>query len=196
MNENKRTLRRFWVQVHLWLGLTLGVLGVAIGITGSVLVYEHELDAAINPARYAVTGPEVALPYADYFARASEVIDKNMRPTLMRLPGDRGMPVVVFARARGEGGGLVRVYLDPPTGRMLDAAPGGGFVATMRLVHEHLALRDHSGREIVGVVGIAMLISSLTGLYLWWPARGRFRAALRFRPGLGLTRHHQYTIGV
>src|SRR3954471_20757934 len=77
MRHGKLKLRGFWVQVHLWLGLTLGVLGIAIGITGSVLVYENDIDAAIDPARYAVTGSEVALPYADYFARAAEVLDNG-----------------------------------------------------------------------------------------------------------------------
>ncbi len=27
-------LRAFWVQVHLWLGLTLGSVGVLIGLVG------------------------------------------------------------------------------------------------------------------------------------------------------------------
>jgi hypothetical protein len=27
------SLRDAWVQIHLWLGLTLGVVGIAIGLT-------------------------------------------------------------------------------------------------------------------------------------------------------------------
>lgn len=194
MKENKRLFRRFWVQVHLWLGLTLGVLGIVIGITGSILVYETGVDAAINPSRYAVTGSQIALPYADYLARATEGLDKNLRPMQMRLPQEPDAPVTVFARGR-EGAGVMRIYLDPPTGRVLDTAPGGGFIGTVRQLHEYLSMREYNGRDIVGIVGIGMLISSLSGLYLWWPARGRFRGALRFRPGLALTRNLHYTFG-
>jgi uncharacterized iron-regulated membrane protein len=34
-----------------------------------------------------------------------------------------------------------------------------------------------------------MFASSLTGLYLWWPGRSRFRRALGARPGMALTRN-------
>ena len=58
-------VREFSVDVHLWLGLTLGVLGVLSGITGSILVYDHEIDAWLNPQRYAVSGAQVARPYGE-----------------------------------------------------------------------------------------------------------------------------------
>ena len=38
MQRNEPGLRACWVQIHLWLGLTLGVLGMLIGISGSLLV--------------------------------------------------------------------------------------------------------------------------------------------------------------
>ena len=45
MKSTKRpALRRAWVQIHLWLGLTLGVVGALLGLSGSILVYDHELD--------------------------------------------------------------------------------------------------------------------------------------------------------
>jgi uncharacterized iron-regulated membrane protein len=39
--------------VHLWLGLDFGLFLAVIGLTGSVLVFWHELDEAINPALLA-----------------------------------------------------------------------------------------------------------------------------------------------
>jgi uncharacterized iron-regulated membrane protein len=188
-------LRQLWAQIHLWIGLTLGVVGVLIGITGSILVYETQVDAAISPQRYAVSGSDVALPYSAYIEGATQVLDSRIRATLVRFPQKAGLPVVVFARARGENGGVMRVYLDPPTGRVLDVSPGGGFVGWAHQFHEHLTLREYGGREIVGAVGIAMLISSLSGLYLWWPTCSRLREALLFRRGIALTRNLHYFFG-
>ena len=37
------------------------------------------------------------------------------------------------------------------------------------------------GRQIVGWIGVATLLSSLTGLWLWWPLSGRFTRGLRWR---------------
>jgi uncharacterized iron-regulated membrane protein len=48
------------------------------------------------------------------------------------------------------------------------------------------------GRQVVGWVGVAMLISSLTGIWLWWPLRGRFTRGLRWkrRPDINSNLHH------
>ena len=195
MRSNRLNVRAFWVQIHLWLGLTLGVLGVLIGISGSVLVFDHDIDAVFNPQRYAVSGTQVALPYSEYALRATQALEDRGRAAFVRLPEEEGMPVVVIARARGEGGGNIRVFVDPPTGRVLDTVPGGGFFGWLHSFHENLTLREYYGREIVGAVGIAMLISSLSGLYLWWPARGRWREAMGFRRGLATTRNLHYVCG-
>src|SRR5471032_1387158 len=93
-------VKRAWIQIHLWLGLTLGVLGIFIGLSGSVLVYDHEIDAWLNPQRYAVSGPKAALPYGEYLKNAAQALDGRARPVNLRLPEDEGMPVVVLARTR------------------------------------------------------------------------------------------------
>lgn len=182
-------MRRVWLQIHLWLGLTLGVLGVFIGITGAILVYDHEIDGWLNPQRYATSGSQVALGYAEYIGGVQQG-----RVINLRLPAFEGGPIVALARGK-EAGEFHRVWIDPPTGRVLDAAPGGGFLGWVHRFHENLTLREYRGREVVGVVGIAMLVSSLTGLYLWWPARGRFRQALGMRQGVAPSRNFHYLFG-
>ncbi|HEY1289894.1 MAG TPA: PepSY-associated TM helix domain-containing protein [Burkholderiales bacterium] len=187
-------MKGFWLQLHLWLGLTLGALGIFIGATGSILVYDHAIDAWLNPQRYAVSGAQVALPYAEYTALASQAVSSAARVVNLRLPEEDGMPITAIARPR-EGSQFLRVYLDPATGKVLDAVPGGGFVGWIHRFHENLTLREYWGREVVGLVGVAMLISALTGMYLWWPGRNRFRQALGARPGLALSRNLHYLAG-
>ena len=183
------TLRGVWVQVHLWLGLTLGVVGALIGLSGSVLVYDHEIDAVINPQRHAITGANIALPFADYAKRATQALGGDARPAGMRLPDTEDGPVTVFARSGS--GPFQRVYLDPPTGQVLDTTSGRDFLGWLHGFHESLTLREYGGREIVGVIGIAMLVSSLSGIYLWWPSR----SSLGFRRGFTLSRNLHYTLG-
>jgi len=187
-------MRGAWLQIHLWLGLTLGALGIFIGVSGSVLVYDHVIDAWLNPQRYAVSGARIALAYADYVARAEQALSGGARVTNLRLPDEHGMPIVVTARAR-EGSGFQRLFIDPPTGKVLDSAAGGGFIGWIHRFHENLTLREYWGREVVGLVGIAMLLSALSGIYLWWPGRARFRQALGARPGLALSRNLHYLAG-
>ena len=45
-------LRRAAFQVHLWIGLAIGLYVVVLSVTGSVLVYRNELDRYLaTPAR-------------------------------------------------------------------------------------------------------------------------------------------------
>ena len=187
-------MRRFLVQVHLWLGLTLGVLGIFIGITGSVLLYDHEIDGWLNPQRYAVSGSEVSLDHAGYARSAGQALAGRARVVNLRMPEEKGMPVVATARVR-DANEFYRVYMDPPTGRVLEAVAGGGFIGWVHRFHENLTLREYWGRELVGLVGFAMLFSALSGIYLWWPARGRFREGLGVRSGFAPSRNLHYLFG-
>ncbi len=71
--------------------------------------------------------------------------------------------------------------MDPATGRVLDVGPT--MAGAMRLIHNfHGSLMVPGvGRTVVGWFGVAMLISAVTGLWLWWPAIGGLRRGLQWR---------------
>jgi len=148
-------MRRLWVQVHLWLGLTLGAIGIVIGLSGSFLVYDHEIDAWLNPQRYAVSGSEASRSFAEYAASVRQAVPET-RIVGIRMPEEGRGPIVVTAR--GQGAVFHRVYVDPPTGKVLEAVAGGGLIGWVHRFHENLTLREYWGREIVGAVGIASAI--------------------------------------
>lgn len=189
-------MRQLWLRIHLWLGIGLGLLLVPIGLSGSLLVWHDHLDAAIHPQRYAVTtGP--ALPATTLMTLAGERAGPSFRPWVIRFPESPGWPVVVSVRqARAEPGErprMLSVYLDPPTGRVLDVVNfRTSLIGFLHRFHENLTIPEYSGRAIVGWSGVAMLILSLSGIYLWWPRRGGFRSGLRWRrgPTVSLNLHH------
>ncbi|MFX7140616.1 PepSY-associated TM helix domain-containing protein, partial [Acinetobacter baumannii] len=49
------------VKLHLYIGLWLGALFVLLGLTGTVLSWRHEIDAALNPELLVASAP-VSLP--------------------------------------------------------------------------------------------------------------------------------------
>ncbi len=55
------SLRRLFWTVHQWIGIGLFVLLVPIAVSGALLVYHDEFDALVNPKRWTVSGPELAL---------------------------------------------------------------------------------------------------------------------------------------
>jgi len=190
------SLRRILVNIHLWLGITFGVIGALLGITGSVLVFDDAIDARFNPQRYAVSSPQLGLLYTEYVKRAAKAVEGRARPMSMQLPDAGGGPIVVNARPTAQGEqGFYRVYIDPPTGRVLDIAEAGGVLGWIHQFHGSLMLRDYGGRTIVGIVGIAMLISALSGIYLWWPPRNQWPRALGYRAGVVFLRNLHYSFG-
>ena len=195
-NSKRPRMRNVWTQIHLWLGVTLGMVGAFIGLSGSALVYDDAIDAWLNPQRYAISGARAELPVSEYAQRAQKTFATGARITAIRLPDQDEGPIAVLARSGNGTAPLQRVYLDPPTGRVLDASSGRDLLAWLHSFHESLTLREYNGREIVGAVGIAMLTSSLIGIYLWWPVDGLRRSAFGFRRGFALHRNLHYTIGI
>jgi uncharacterized iron-regulated membrane protein len=181
------TLRRLWLNIHLWIGVGLAALLIPISISGGLLVWHDEIDTLINPQRYAVSGGQVALPPSAYLAKAAEAVAKDpadLRVTGVRYP-DEGWPVRVVTRAANSEPGkrprFVTVFLDPPTGNVLDVMEfGSSFIGFLHVFHENLTLPQYNGRQIVGWAGTGMLVLSLTGIWLWWPRNGGFLRGLRW----------------
>jgi uncharacterized iron-regulated membrane protein len=191
-------LRRIFVQIHLWLGIGLAVLLIPISLSGAALVWHDPFDALFHPARYAATSGQ-ALPPAQLIAHAKAALPAGFQPIALRMPESDGWPVTVSAREgrRGEGARpkLVTVYLDPPTGRVLDTVEfGDSLIGILHRFHENLTIPELNGRSIVGWVGVAMLILSLSGIYLWWPRNVSFLRGLRFTrgPALSFNLHHLF----
>lgn len=187
-------LRKLWFQLHKWLGLLLAAAIVPIALTGSALVWHDALDAALNPERATEARP--ALPPGAYAAAASAHLAPGERIASIALPREGGPVVVTAARPPVPGGGRparTLLYLDPADGRLLDrAASNQGLVHIFHVLHGSLMVPG-VGRQIVGWIGVAMLASALTGLWLWWPLAGRWSRGLRWRRqgSTSANLHHQ-----
>jgi uncharacterized iron-regulated membrane protein len=181
---DKLAWRRAWFQVHKWIGLALAILIIPLCLTGSALVWKDATDRIVNPARYATSGAAV-LPVDRYVGAARAVLASDERISGIEFPENDG-PVIVSAlqpQPQGARGRPVRtmVYLDPPTARVLDvAASNTGVLRVMHILHGSLMVPG-VGRTIVGWIGVAMMVSAFTGLWLWWPTVGRWTRGLRWR---------------
>jgi uncharacterized iron-regulated membrane protein len=196
---NKLAWRRTWFQVHKWIGLILAILIIPLSISGAALVWHDQLDTIVNPARYRVSGDALLVPDA-YAAAARAALKPGDRIAQITMPEDDG-PVTVAATpgqaAKVRGGPPVRtmVYLDPPTARVLEVAPSNaGVVRFLHVLHGSLQVPG-VGRQIVGWIGVAMLVSSFTGLWLWWPTVGKWVRGLRYRRHRNTDTNLHYLMG-
>ena len=195
-------LRRFWLDVHLWIGVGLFVALVPLGISGAMLVWHDPLDEMIHPHRFAVSEGAATLEPSAYLASARTALAGRATVTQLRLPEEPGKPVVVSGRidgqalAPGQRPQALTAWLDPATGKVLDVAnTRDEFINIMHRLHGSLLIPGQGiGRKVVGWLGWAMTISCLTGLWLWWPRNGAVLKALRWRrsPSTMNNLHHMF----
>ena len=183
---SKIGMRNAWFQVHKWIGLILAVAIIPLSVTGAALVWDDALDHALNPQRYATSGDGLQ-PMQRYVAAARGLLAPGDRIASLALPSAPGEPVIVVAStastAKRTAGPPPRktVWIDPATAHVLDSAgSGGGLIRTFHMIHGSLLIPG-VGRQVVGWIGVAMLLSCASGLWLWWPTVGRWARGLRWR---------------
>jgi uncharacterized iron-regulated membrane protein len=182
--------RKFWLEVHLYLGLVAGLILVLTGVTGSLIAFGGEIDGWLNSGLLQVTVPQGGrrLPVDDVLASTADFMPAHCRPAYVAWPRDADRAVSVLCSAPSAIAGETDTYavmVDPYAARVLGqrllsragdplAAP---IMALLVDLHYQLLLGP-TGALVVGIVSAALLISVLTGLIVWWPLTGQWRQAL------------------
>ncbi|WP_370154603.1 PepSY-associated TM helix domain-containing protein [Ferrovibrio sp.] len=95
MAKPRRTLRYWLQQIHLWVGLILCIPLVLLGITGSVLVYGHDLDHLFGNAEPAATAAGEWQSPGAIVAAAAASAEPGRVPIAVRWPAEPGEPAAV-----------------------------------------------------------------------------------------------------
>lgn len=177
-------LRRAIFQLHLWIGIIVSLYMLAIGVTGSVLVFRQELAALDLPAHWRelrATSPASAGAIVAHL----ETVYPGERMVSLTAPTAYNP---TFLATLGGGARRRSVALDPTTGEVLGPPPRpAAWLAFVRRFHETLLIRG-SGRVWNGVGGAFLLFLAATGLVNWWPGIPHWRRALKVNFRLGWRR--------
>ncbi|MBV6469164.1 PepSY domain-containing protein [Nitrospirales bacterium NOB] len=188
----RKSLRKLWLRLHLYVGLIGGALFVLTSLTGSLLVFYKTIDEWLNPEQLIRTvGSDH--PLSDIVAGARTAHPDWSPPDTLIFPlHERDTFHAWFkdpAAAPPEEHWHV-VAVDPSTARPLsDRRWGSFFVSFIYELHQELLL-GRPGEIFVGLLAVLLLVSIGTGLYLWWPAPGKLRRAFSFQSGGSLIRRH------
>jgi len=168
-------LRKLLRDVHLWVGVCLAIVFIPLGLSGSWLVFDDAFDHMLHPQRYVVGGGAAELAPSRYLAAAQQAFGKGAPVAQLRMPDDQNAPVVV------SGAGGQTAWLEPASAKVVDVGnPRQELRAMAHQFHENLFMAQ-TGRRIVGWLGVAMFISSITGLVTWWPRNNAVVKGLRWR---------------
>lgn len=167
--------RKALFQIHLWIGVCIGLYVIAICITGSILVFEQNL---LNDRPSLPQSPAHAAP--DWQQLVHTATQENPGSSLafidMRSSNRRIVPVGLDANGR-----TLIAYMDSYTNRIVKQEDLGSqhwFVEFALSLHTQLALGAR-GAIANGIGGALLFLMALLGIILWWPGIRIWKRALK-----------------
>jgi uncharacterized iron-regulated membrane protein len=175
--------RSTWFTIHRWLGIGLGVWFALVGLSGAILVFEDPIDAWLNPGLLTSASHGTHLSAQAVVERAESAYPLGLVEKI-RFPVAKGevYRLTLRVKPRRVGAERIEAMFDPVSGAQLGArsmealslsAPD--LLRTLYEFHRNVLL-GNAGSNIVGIAGLLLLTSAITGFVLAAP---RTRAALR-----------------
>lgn len=162
-------MRKLIFNLHLYVALIAGVFVAILGLTGSIMAFEPEIDHIFHARLTYVTPQSRTLTLADI----SSIMTRAFPGEPIRgyaISTSPGMSYQVATRKR-------MVFVNQYTGEILGNMSGDDAVGAFQgMIHQlHLRLLIHNQADTGGLIescaGLAILFLSLSGLYLWWPLK-------------------------
>ncbi len=187
------SLKKITGYVHLWLGLTSGLVVFVVSLTGAILTFEDELEIYLVSRDQNIVTPSSTQPLP---------LDTLMHigtPELLKLKhGNRATRIFVYSDpTRSAIVGYNRedtdsvkwpytrghVFINPYTGAILGSKIGNPhheFWSVVAEIHINLFLGKF-GNILVTWGTVVFLIMLISGIILWWPKnRAAFRQRYKF----------------
>lgn len=178
-------LRKVWVTVHLGVGLLLGPLFVLLGLTGSVLVFDHAIDEWLNPGLLLTEGTGARRPLADVITAAERSFPEGGRAAAVSRPRvENGVWTVWFPDNTSVEPVFIQVLVDPYSTEVTGRRVWGEYTMSVVYKLHFQLLGGRTGQTVVGIGGFFLAASVGSGLLLWWPLwRAGWRPAFAIRSG-------------
>lgn len=185
--KKKYTFRKFFNDIHLWMGLASGLVLFVVCLSGTIYTFRAEIERWVSPSKYYVAVPAGAQRMdADILIAR---LEKQLHGTVtsLQIPADTSMSWQVGIKGEGKkkdaGKNVGKAkeaevrpktyFINPYTGAVVGEQGGGAttFFSTMMKLHRWLLLPDSIGRIIVGIATLIFVFLIISGLVIWFPAR-------------------------
>ena len=196
-------MRAVLVLLHRWFGLGVAVFLFISGATGAIISWDHELDAALNPALFHANSAEqgvAGMPKSGLeLANMIEAREPKLRVTYVLNEAEPGhtIPMMVEPRldpATGKPYALDynQIAVDPVTAEIQGQRMWGAVSVSrenllpfLYKLHYTMHLPDVGGFEtgiwLMGIIGIVWVLDCFIALWLSFPNWKSWRKSFAFR---------------
>lgn len=159
------TFKKITGKIHLWLGLSSGLVVLLLGITGCILAFELEIRSFTEPFRNVKTENRPVLPPASLKAIAEKHLASKIALGI-EYPGEGKAAVAAYY----DESHYELVFMNPYSGELLKHKNmNTDFFRIILDGHFYLWLPHNIGQPVAASATLVFLLMMITGLVLWWP---------------------------
>jgi uncharacterized iron-regulated membrane protein len=166
-------MKKFFLTLHLFVGLCSAVVLVVLSISGAIIAFEPELNRLMHPE---LTNVKVTGPAMNWDLVKHQVEEQAPGWKLIRFYFPDRPDLSTYVRIRSMETHRVRqVYVDQYTGKILGSTEDGpNLLIKIHDLHVNFLTGDIKGRpgsRLVMAGTWSLLVLSVTGLIVWFPRR-------------------------
>jgi len=191
-HKKKPSFTKKWsAKLHLWLGLSVGIVVFIVSLTGTMYVFKDEIQNQLRkdviyvksetitqqPLSIEMLKEKVSMEINEKYPLSSVEIylDKNKSYEFLYIEKDKKawnyfdeIKINKLVYVNQYNGQILRIYNEK-----YDLFP------ILKAIHWSLLLKSDWGKYVVGIPVILFIILLITGIVLWWPKnkkmkKGRF----------------------
>ena len=195
--------------VHLYLSLAAGIIIFCSCLTGTMLVFEEEIEHALHHERYFVEPQKQRLPTEQLIFSAIKTVSKaKLGSVKVYADDERAVEIGLIVPEKGKNEEHKKsqehrpknteakekkqesprpnltVFVNPYTGQVTGQFNRRqSFFFTIEMLHRFLlAGKDSAGNKLVAFSTLFFLFILITGVILWWPKNKKImRQRLRYK---------------
>lgn len=184
-------------RIHRITGLIAGVFLLLLSFTGSLLVFSDEIDHALNTTAFHVKPQGQPQPLNKLYKTAQLAVPGQPYLYFLRMPQAPSESVILRAEYSPER--KIYIFLNPYTASVLHIRSNKGYFTGLLLYLHFTLLSGRNGSIIIMVAAFIMIISLLTGLYVYRKHLGRvltFRDKIEWKHRTRRWRNLHRVVGV
>ena len=176
-NKKTYTFRKFMTDLHLWMGLASGIILFLVCFSGTMLVFEKEIES-LFARELEITPGESKLSLEEL----KQELSSEGTVVGVTIPSSENKAYEFRVKTSPEDRRGSTFMVDPFTAEILkpQKSPLDGFFSSMFRLHRWLLLDSKIGRPIVGIATIIFFFLAVTGIIVWFPKKWKWKA---FKPG-------------
>jgi uncharacterized iron-regulated membrane protein len=155
------------------------------GVTGSLLVFYVEIDAASHRSLAAAARPASPPSYETVLSTLQAYAPQLRHAWRIEAPDEGGAISARYYKTKAAGhrgfAPLV-VWVDPQAPRVVRQGQWGDYLMTWIYDLHYTLLMGEGGKLAMAGAGAFTLVLLVGGTMMWWPAKGKLRTALTLKP--------------